>query len=98
MRMTLVFRSEASAEVQEAYDWYEAQRKGLGTEFRDELQETLDRILVNPNQYPAVHRNVRRALMRRFPYGVFYVVEAQRTVVLAVFHARRDPTGWRSRV
>jgi toxin ParE1/3/4 len=56
------------------------------------------RIQANPNQYPVVHRNVRRALVRRFPYGVFYVVEGQRIVVLAVFHGSRDPSQWKSRV
>jgi toxin ParE1/3/4 len=75
MNLTVIFRPEAAAETQEAFAWYEAQRKGLGVEFRDELQHTLDTIQANPNQYPVVHRNVRRALMRRFPYGVFYVVD-----------------------
>jgi toxin ParE1/3/4 len=97
MNLTLIFRSEAVAETQEAFAWYEAQRRGMGVEFRDELQETLDKIQANPNQYPVVHRNVRRALVRRFPYGVFYVVEGQRIVVLAVFHGSRDPGQWKSR-
>ena len=97
MKRALVIRPEAAAEIQEAFDWYEAQSEGLGTAFRDSLEATLDRIRDNPNQYPTVHRNIRRALVRRFPYGVFYLVEAKRIVVLAVFHGGRDPKQWQTR-
>ena len=97
MKRALVIRPEAAAEIQEAFDWYEAQSKGLGTAFRDSLDAAFDRILDNPNQYATVHRTIRRALVRRFPYGVFYLVEAKRIVVLAVFHGGRDPKQWRTR-
>lgn len=46
---------------------------------------------VHPAQYPAVYRDVRRALVHRFPYGVFYVPREDRIFVVACFHARRDP-------
>jgi toxin ParE1/3/4 len=97
MSRTLVFRPEAAAEVHEAFRWYETQRRGLGLEFLDRLEETLNRVRENPDQYPVVHRHVRRALVRRFPFGVFYIIEDQQIVVLSVFHGSRDPTQWRSR-
>ena len=51
----------------------------------------------SPDRYPRVHGTVRRGLVRRFPYGVFYVVTDDTIVILAVFHASRDPAGWRAR-
>jgi len=98
MRRSLIIRPEASAEIREAFDWYESQSAGLGTVFRDSLGTTLDKIRDNPGQYPVVYREVRRALLRRFPYGVFYLVEKKRITVLAVFHGRRDPRQWQKRV
>jgi toxin ParE1/3/4 len=98
MKRSLLIRPEAAAEIQEAFAWYEGQSVGLGTAFRDSLGATLDRICENPNQYPAVHREVRRALMRRFPYGIFYLADEQQIVVLAVFHGRRNPKQWRKRL
>ncbi len=47
--------------------------------------------------YPLVHKELRRMLIRRFPYGLFYLMEEGMIVLLAVFHARRDPKQWQSR-
>jgi toxin ParE1/3/4 len=98
MKRSLLIRPEAAAEIQEAFAWYEGQSAGLGTEFEGSLEAILDRIRDNPHQYPAVHREVRRALMRRFPYGVFYLADENQIVVLAVFHGRRDPKHWLKRI
>ena len=45
----------------------------------------------------AVHRHVRRALIRRFPYGIYYAVDEELIEVIAVFHAKRDPKRWQDR-
>jgi plasmid stabilization system protein ParE len=59
-----------------------------------EMAEAIER---TPFQFPLVYKNVRRALTRRFPYQIFFVAEEERVVVLAVFHARRDPKIWQGR-
>ena len=87
----IVFRPEARADVIDAYRWYEGKRAGLGEEFLLVLDAALEQIRRGPESHRVVHRNVRRALTRRFPYGVFYIAEPERIVVLAVFHGRRDP-------
>ncbi|TFH03807.1 MAG: type II toxin-antitoxin system RelE/ParE family toxin, partial [Spirochaetales bacterium] len=51
----------------------------------------------NPRQFPVVHNGVRRGLMKRFPYQVFFLGDNQRVVVLAVFHAKRNPERWQNR-
>ena len=93
----LLIRPAAAADIEEAFLWYEAQRPGLGAEFREALRDTLNSIVANPNLYQVVHRNTRRAFLKRFPYGVYYREFAEAIVVVACMHGRRDPRRWSSR-
>jgi plasmid stabilization system protein ParE len=93
----LIVRPEAEAEMGEAFDWYEKRVPGLGSDFLLNVDAAFHAILRNPYQYPMVHKNLRRALIRRFPYQVFFVLEEHRIVVLAVFHAKRIPKRWQGR-
>jgi toxin ParE1/3/4 len=95
LRLTL--RPIASAEMQEAFVWYEERRRGLGQRFIEAVQETLSAIEANPQHYPRARGEIRRAAIRRFPYAILYLAEPDATVVLACFHSRRDPRGWQSR-
>ena len=79
-------------------DWYEAQQAGLGAEFREGVDELFSRIGDNPLAYPERYRAVRRALMRRFPYVVWYRLHEGDVIVLACLHGRRDPRLVRARV
>jgi toxin ParE1/3/4 len=97
MSLSVAIRPEAEADLAEAYGWYEGCRKGLGDEFLLSVEALLDSIQRFPQSYPAVHKQVRRALLRRFPYGIFYLVEEETIAVLAVFHASRDPKRWQER-
>jgi len=96
--LRVIVRPEAETDLDEANAWYEEQLPGLGRNFTDEIDRTIEAIRSYPESFALVHRNVRRALTRRFPYAVFYVLEAERIVVLAVFHQARDPKRWRARV
>jgi plasmid stabilization system protein ParE len=90
---------QALTEALEAQRWYEDQREGLGLEFEQTLEAALVSIERFPEMYPRVVGDVRRCLMGRFPYGIFY--ETQDTdliLIVAVFHASRDPTGWHGRI
>jgi len=93
----VLIRPAAAADVEEAFLWYERQRRGLGEEFRAELAAALDRVAGSPGLYQVVHRRTHRALLRRFPYGVFYREYPEAVVVVAVMHVRRDPRRWKSR-
>ncbi len=73
MTRLILFRPEAEAEMEHAYQWYEERREGLGADFLLCVEESLDKIRRDPELYPAVHENVRRVLIRRFPFGVFYL-------------------------
>ena len=95
--LPVVLRPEARAEFDDAFDWGERQRPGLGVDFVAQVQEVLDRISATPELYARMFQDVRRAVVRRFPYSVFYKVEPRQVVVLAVFHSRRDPKIWQAR-
>jgi toxin ParE1/3/4 len=82
----------------EAWRWYEEQHEGLGDEFRACIDAALAEISRAPLMWPRVHGEVRRRVVRRFPYAVIYLAERTHVEVLAVFHASRDPSHWRSRV
>ena len=97
MSLPIIFRPEARAEFDEAYDWYEGQRSGLGEAFAEQVQRVLDRLAVMPRIHAAVLGDVRKGVVTRFPYCVYYREEAGCVRVLSVFHTSRDPRIWQSR-
>lgn len=94
---SIIFRSAAAADVEDAYRWYETQRAGLGEEFLSALRTVSESVRAHPEQWPIIHRQTRRALLWRFPYGLYYRVFEEQIVVVACFHAKRDPRRWQSR-
>ena len=96
--MIIRFTPDADAELAEARQWYSHQRADLDIEFMERIDDALSRIIRNPPSYPIVYRTLRRAVVRRFPFAVFYDVTADEIHVIAVFHSRRDPEIWKSRV
>ena len=98
MSRRLSVRPEAEAELAEAFDWYEDRVSGLGSAFLLCVDAAFSAILRAPQQYPKIHMIVRRALTRRFPYEIFFVEDADRVVVLSVFHAKRNPKRWQERI
>lgn len=97
MSLPVVLRRAARAEFDDAVDWYEQQRPGLGEEFIMAIDAILGQIGATPERYPPVFQDVRRVVAQRFPYSVFYKVESKRVAVLAIFHGSRDPNIWQER-
>jgi len=97
MKPTLVLRSVARREFDEAADWYNRQRAGLGAEFIEEVNRVFESIRDRPELFAVAHEDLREALVRRFPYAVYYRIEADQIVVVAVVHTSRDPHIWQSR-
>ncbi|PYM95208.1 MAG: hypothetical protein DME04_05350 [Candidatus Rokuibacteriota bacterium] len=93
----LVAEPRADLDVAAAYQWYESERAGLGLQFLDQLSTTYDRIVADPLRYRDLESGIRRALLRRFPYAVYFAVESDDVVVLAVLHVSRDPAEWQRR-
>jgi len=95
--LRVVLRPDAHAEIAEARDWYEARRVALGAEFIAEFDAVIGRIAERPAMYARVSGETRRAVLRRFPYAVYFRVLDDAIVVLAVVHGHRHPRVWRSR-
>lgn len=97
MILSVYLRPEAEQDIEEAASWYEKQMAGLGNKFLDEILITLKRVAELPSLYPVVHRNTLRALTHRFPFGIYYLIEGERVVVVAVMHGSQNPTRWKKR-
>ena len=93
----LFIRASARRDLAAAFAWYEGERVGLGHEFLRAVAVTLAAVDRAPEQFPVALDDVRKALVRRFPYVVYFVVMSARVVVIAVAHGRRHPTRWQSR-
>ena len=94
MSLPAVYRRKVGRDLAGAVGWYEDQRAGLGEEFLGAVEVSFDAIQEFPEMFACVHGEVRRAVVSRFPYAVFYRVEPKRVVVLAVLHMARDPKLW----
>jgi plasmid stabilization system protein ParE len=95
--LPVVTRPAAAAEIETAYRWYENEREGLGSEFLEAVEKIVKGIAENPERFSVIRRDVRRAVLRRFPYSIFYRIVAGHVVVIACFHGKRNPKVWRSR-
>jgi toxin ParE1/3/4 len=94
MAFRLKFSTRAFREIGEAQEWYESQSPGLGEEFIAAMELKLKRLEQAPLLYAEVIPNVRRALLPRFPYGLFYAVRDNLVHILAVLHDARNPSRW----
>jgi plasmid stabilization system protein ParE len=94
----VVFSQEAHLDIVEAYAWYEDRELGLGEDFLRRIEASLQSIQRAPEMYPVAVSPVRRAIIRRFPYEIFYEPYADSVFVYAVFHCSQDPEKWRKRL
>ncbi len=91
--MSVRLRPEAAADIRAAMAWYDARDPGLGAEFLTKTDAVFARIAARQQSYAAVHGETRRALMRRFPSAVYFDIETEGVIVLAVLHQRQDRGG-----
>jgi plasmid stabilization system protein ParE len=97
MKRRTFVRPEAQADIREAARWYETRQTGLGLRFVGEVRESLRRIADNPLRFPNVDKDVRRALLHKFPYSIYFVNEPEAAAIIAVLHQHRRPGAWKSR-
>jgi plasmid stabilization system protein ParE len=91
----VIYRPAAELELQDAYRWYEGCSVGLGRDFMACVDDRVQVIRKFPQAYPVVHQEIRRAVIRRFPYSLFYLPTPQAIIVLSVFHSSRKPINWK---
>jgi plasmid stabilization system protein ParE len=95
---TVRITSAAEQDLTAAFLWYEEQSVGLGTRLMARLDDLLARVAEAPRQFPEVMSGYRRALLHRFPYGVYFSIDSDEVRVHAVLHLHRDPAHWRERL
>lgn len=93
----IIINPNAESDLIEAAVWYNLQREGLGDEFLLALEAKLNEIKRNPNQFTTTYKNVKRAFLKRFPYGLFFIIEGNTIYILAVVHTSRSPKIWQKR-
>ena len=95
----LIVRSSAEADIYEAANWLAGERgHRVAIDFLDSVEATFNQIADNPKMFAVVEQEIRRALVARFPYGVFYVDGPEAVSVLAVMHLSRNPATWKERI
>lgn len=98
MATDLLVTVAAEEDIDRAYRWYEAERSGLGREFLNQFRSCVKTLVSSPEVHAIVSGNYRRALLRRFPYAVFYEFRDDLVSVYAVLHTSRDFATWSSRL
>ena len=90
------FEAEAAVEfdVESTFQWYETEEPGLGFEFLTQLRGCYERLLRTPYAYQELRSGIRRSLTKQFPYAVYFSIEGDTVLVLAVLHTARDPALW----
>ena len=97
MTYSLIVRSRAEADALDAFHWYEEEYPGLGVQFLDELDAGFARISTNPLHYAEIAGGVRRKLLSKFPYGMFFLCENDEVIVIAILRQRQREDLWKSR-
>ena len=95
--MIYSFHPEAEVEFNKAIEYYEKIEPGLGIEFAIEVYATIQRSVAFPNAWPIIGGDIRRSLVRRFPFGILYSQESEGIYIAAVMNLHRDPEYWKHR-
>ena len=98
MAFRLIVAPEVETDLDQAVQWYEARKSGLGAEFLTNVTATVQEIVRMPEVHRIVERHYRRGLVKRFPYAVFYDLIGETIMILGVFHTSHDPSRWRRRL
>jgi plasmid stabilization system protein ParE len=93
----LIVSSATEDDILAAALWYEARSAGLAMDFIHAADAALVAAARSPHHYPVVHKELRRVLMRRFPYAIYFVTSDRTIQVIACMHVRRNPPRWKAR-
>lgn len=87
----------AELELKETSKWYNLQRENLGKEFIFEIEKTLAQIQHNPKQFAKIRKDVRKAVLKRFPFAIVYSIIDDTIEIYSFFHNSRNPITWKER-
>jgi len=94
----LSLRPQSYSDLEESFQWYSNQQSNLGIEFLEQIEFCFERIKSNPYSFQLIKNKFRRAVVRKFPFGIFYQIENKEIIIFSVFHLSRDPRGLGKRI
>ena len=97
MNKRVSFHELAEFELNDAIIFFETERAGLGLRFLSAVEAAVANIRERPEASPVIIRDIRRKVLRRFPYSILYSIKSDRIRILAVANQRRRPFYWRGR-
>ena len=97
IKYSLIINPFAEQDLEDAKSWYDLEKEKLSIEFIEEVDNILLRIINNPFQFPVENNKIRKALVKRFPFSIFFYIEKDVINVFAVFHTYRNPKIWKNR-
>jgi hypothetical protein len=92
--MEVKFNELAVREMNDAIAYYELQFSGLGTAFKEEIKKAINRIIKYPNAWPIVDENIRKYILHKYPYNLYYSMEKDHLYIIAIAHQHRKPNYW----
>jgi plasmid stabilization system protein ParE len=98
MTWEIAYHKEVKGEIKSAYRRYEKEKEGLGEEFAECVHGQIAYLEMNPKIHAKVFKDVRKAVVKRFPFCIYYTIEGDRVFILSVFHTRQNPAKWQARV
>lgn len=98
MAVELIIAPEVQQDLDEAYNWYEDRKYGLGEEFINCVDAAIQNIYRTPDLYAEIYKAYRRALVRRFPYAIFYEYIDYKAIIYSIFHTSQNPQKWKNRL
>ncbi len=97
IQFKIVITPIAEQDIQIGRNWYELQKNELGNEFIEAIETTIHKIKSNPNLFSKIYLGIRRAMVKRFPFGIYYFVKDDIINIFAIVHFSRNPKIWKQR-
>ena len=98
IKYKIVITSIAEEDIQTGNSWYELQQSELGIEFVEAIEKTIKNLQPNPRQFALIYKGIRRAVVKRFPFGIYYFIKDDLINIFAVVHFSRNPIIWKKRI
>lgn len=89
--MNIKYTDRSKLDLYIAFDWYEKQKHGLGHEFLNSIEDSIEKINNNPNLYPKSHLSFHRCIIKRFPFSIYFTIEDEVVVIHSIFDNRLNP-------
>jgi plasmid stabilization system protein ParE len=89
--MKLIISKKAYNEIELSQNYYNLQKNNLGNEFKNDVKHLILNILEFPNLYPTIKNDIKRCLLHKFPYSIFYAIRNDKIIILSVAHQNKKP-------